>query len=287
MLRRQRSGSVVCPSCGRLVGVNDAACFSCGARNPSLFGFAPALRSLLGEHGFVRPLIVVAIVLFVVSLLLSGGQIGGGGLFGLLSPSRPALFVLGASGAVPVFGYGRWWTVLSAGLLHGGLLHIGFNLMWLRDLGPAVARLYGSGRFLLIFFGGSIGGFLATSCAALLLPDWLPYFLRGARELTIGASAGLFGLFGALIAYAQKSGQRGMREVVLGWVLGGVLIGLLPGIDNWAHGGGFVTGWLVARALDPLAEERPVHLLAGLAAFAVALAAVAVSVATSLPYLSG
>jgi rhomboid protease GluP len=286
MFQRQREGSVVCPSCGRLVGVRDAACFSCGARNPSLFGFAPALRRLLGEHGFVRPLIVVSIVLFVVELLLSGGRIGGGGLFGLLSPSPVALFVLGASGSAPVFGEGRWWTVLSAGLLHGGLLHIGFNLMWLRDLGPVVARLYGSGRFLIVFFVASAGGFLATSLAALLLPDWLPYFLRGG-DLTIGASAGLFGLFGALIAYAQRSGQRGMRQVVVGWVLGGVLMGLLPGIDNWAHGGGFATGWLTARALDPLAEERPVHLIGGLGAFALAFLAVVASAVTALAYLRG
>jgi rhomboid protease GluP len=286
MFQRQREGSVVCPSCGRLVGVRDAACFNCGARNPSLFGFAPALRKLVGEHGFVPPLIVVSIVLFVASLLLSGGRIGGGGLFGLLSPSPIALFVLGASGAAPTFGEGRWWTVLSAGLLHGGLLHIGFNLMWLRDLGPGVARLYGSGRFLVVFFVSSAGGFLATSLAAVLLPDRLPYFLRGGN-LTIGASAGLFGLFGALIAYAQASGQRGMRDAVRGWVLGGVLMGFIPGIDNWAHAGGFATGWLTARALGPLVDEQPLHVVAGLALFALAIVAVVVSVVTGLPYLRG
>jgi rhomboid protease GluP len=285
MFQRQRSGSVVCPSCGRLVGVRDERCFSCGARNPSLFGFSRALRGIVGERGFVGPLIGVSVVLYVAALLVSGGGAGGGGLFGLLAPSWPALFLLGGSGAAPIFGYGRWWTVLSASLLHGGLLHIGFNLMWLRDLAPAVARLYGSGRFLIFFFVSGAGGFLATSTAALLLPEWLPYFLRGGGR-TIGASAGLFGLFGALIAYAQKSGQHGMRDAVRGWVLGGVLMGLLPGIDNWAHAGGLATGWVTANALGPLTEERPSHGVAGFVLFALAIAAVVVPVVTGLRLVS-
>lgn len=286
IFKRQREGSVVCPSCGRLVGVRDASCFSCGARNPALFGYAPALRALVGEHGMAGPLVAVSVLLYVVALVLSGGGMGGGGLFGFLAPSWPSLFLLGGSGAQPIFTYGRWWTVLSAGLLHGGLLHIAFNLMWLRDLAPVVSRLYGSGRFLIVFVVGGAGGFLATSLAALLLPSSLPYFLHGGGR-TIGASAGLFALFGALIAYAQRSGQSGMRDVVRGWVLGGVLMGFLPGIDNWAHAGGLATGWLVARALEPLAQERPIHLLAGLALFALSIVAVIVSVVTGLQYVRG
>ena len=46
----------------------------------------------------------------------------------MMSPGNESLFVLGASGALPVFGYGRWWTVLSASWLHGSVLHIVFNM---------------------------------------------------------------------------------------------------------------------------------------------------------------
>ena len=63
-----------------------------------------------------------------------------GGLFSMLSPSSRALFLFGASGALPVFAGGRWWTILSAGWLHGGLLHIFMNMMALRQLAPAVAE---------------------------------------------------------------------------------------------------------------------------------------------------
>ena len=53
MLRRQRTGSVICTSCGVLVGVNDDRCYNCGRRNPGLWGFAPLLRSLGHDLGFV------------------------------------------------------------------------------------------------------------------------------------------------------------------------------------------------------------------------------------------
>ena len=59
--------------------------------------------------------------------------------------------MFGASGAYPVFGYGRWWTILSAGWLHGGALHILFNMMWVRQIGPAVADIYGAGRMVIIY----------------------------------------------------------------------------------------------------------------------------------------
>ena len=66
------------------------------------------------DMGFVPFVIGTCVVLYVLTLLASGGNIGMGGLFSFLSPSRPSLFLFGASGGVPVFGYGRWWTVLSA-----------------------------------------------------------------------------------------------------------------------------------------------------------------------------
>jgi len=266
------------------VGVRDERCFSCGARNPALFGFAPALRRLGGEQAFPNLILAGCGALYVVSLLLSRGG-GGGGLFGLLSPSWPALFLLGGSGAEPVFLYGRWWTVLSACWLHGGLLHIGFNMLWVRDLAPGVARLYGSGRLVIIYLVSGIGGFLLTSAVGYFFPG-LPLLHGGIR--TIGASAPLFGLFGALICYGQRSGQSHLRQMVWGWVVAGVIFGFLfPAIDNWAHAGGFVTGWLTARWLDPLHDEKPVHVLIALVGLVASLAAVALSVVTGLPLVRG
>jgi rhomboid protease GluP len=287
MLGRQTQGSVVCPSCGRLVGVRDARCFNCGAPNPSLWGFAPLLRRLGGENAFANLLIGGCGLLYVVSLVLSRGSLlaGGGGLFSLLSPRGDVVFLLGASGSVPVFGYGRWWTVLSAAWLHGSLLHIAFNALWLRDLAPAVSRLYGAGRMILIWTAGSVVGFGASSLAGLLLPG-VPFI--GGSGLTLGASASLFAFFGALIWYGHRTGQSGMKRMVWIWALIGIGFGLVfPRIDNWAHVGGFAGGWLAARLLDPLRDERPAHVLGGLVCLVAALAAVVASVVTGLPVVAG
>ena len=53
MFKRQKTGSVVCASCGSLVGVNDEQCYTCGRRNPGLWGFGPVLRRLGHDFGFV------------------------------------------------------------------------------------------------------------------------------------------------------------------------------------------------------------------------------------------
>jgi len=287
MFGRQREGSTVCPSCGRLVGVRDELCFNCGARNPALFGFEPVLRRLGGDQALPNLILAVCAVLFVVSLVLSRGGSGArGGLFGLLSPGWPTLFLLGGSGGEPVFGYGRWWTVLSAGWLHGGLLHIAFNMMWVRDLAPAVARVYGAGRLVLIYLVGGISGFILTSVVAAFAPG-LPHILAGGMR-TIGASAALFGLFGALICFGQRSGQHGVARMVWTWVAIGVVFGVVvPGIDNWAHLGGFAGGWVAARILDPLKPEKASHVALALVGLALSLAAIVVSIVTAWPLVYG
>src|SRR5688500_17942845 len=143
MFGRQKTGSVVCASCGYLVGVADDKCYHCGRRNPGLWGFAPTIRRLGQDAGFVPFVTGTCVVVYVLTLLWSGGDIAGGGIFGFLSPSNCATLTFGASGAIPVFALERWWTVLSASWLHGSLLHIFFNLYWIRQLAPQVGELYG------------------------------------------------------------------------------------------------------------------------------------------------
>src|SRR5258708_3833759 len=199
MFNRRTTGSVVCPGCGALVGVKDPACYMCGRVNPGLFGFGPLLRQLGSDFGFVPMVIAASSLLYVVSLLLSGSTIfEGRGLFSILSPNTSALFVLGASGAIPVFRFGRWWTVLSASWLHGGLLHILFNMMWIRQLAPACSELVGPARTVIIYTAAGVMGFAMSSFAGAYL-GWIPLpMLRGAG-FTVGASASIFGLLGALV----------------------------------------------------------------------------------------
>ena len=121
-----------------------------------------------------------SIGLYVATLLASGGNISMGGFTSFLAPSTLSLFLFGASGATPVFEYGRWWTVLSAGWLHAGVLHILFNMLWVRQLGPACAEMYGAGRMVIIYVLASVMGFVASSTAGVLLA-WMPIYLPARR----------------------------------------------------------------------------------------------------------
>jgi len=239
-----------------------------------MWGFAPLLNQFGRNLGFTEIVLFGCAAMFVITLLGEPSAIGGGGLFSLLSPGRKPLFLMGASGALPVFGYGRWWTVLSAAWLHGSLLHIALNMMWLRQLMPAVSQLYGVGRLVIIYTAGSAAGFAATSIMGVLS---LPWPLTGAG-FTVGASAPLFGLFGALIAYSQRSGTNHIGQQVWRWVIMFLVIGLLiPMIDTWAHMGGFAGGYLAARILDPLKDETSKHYLVALACLVMTFASIVAS----------
>jgi rhomboid protease GluP len=282
MLRRQTTGSVICTSCGVLVGVNDDRCYNCGRRNPGMWGFAPVLRSLGRDLGFVPFVIGLSAVVFVLTLLASRGNIGMGGLFSLFAPSQQALFLFGASGAFPVFTAGRWWTILSATWLHGGALHILFNMMWVRQLAPVTAEMYGPGRMVIIYTVAGAVGFALSSFAGAYLPALL--FLRGG-QITVGASASIFGFLGALVYYGRRAGSRIVGSEALSYALMlGVFGVLMPGIDNYAHLGGFGGGYLSAMMLDPLKPERIDHIAIAVACLAASVLSIVVSVLHGLQF---
>lgn len=271
---------MVCPSCGSLVGVRDDKCYTCGRSNPGLWGFGPALRQLGADFGFVPFVIGASTVLYALTLIASGPglQVVGGG-FSILSPSQPALLRFGASGALAVFGLGWWWTVLSASWLHGNLLHILFNMMWVRDLGPAVVDLYGAPRAILVYVVSGITGFLLSSFLGYLnLP--IPVF-HGAF-LTVGASASIFGLLGALVHYGRKSGSSLIHGQALNYAIILFIMGvIMPGVDNSAHAGGFLGGYVMSAFFGPFTRERGDHLVVALVSLAATLLAVLVSVVKS------
>jgi rhomboid protease GluP len=268
-----------------LVGVNDDTCYNCGRRNPGLWGFAPALRSLGHDMGFVPFVIGTCVVLYGLTLLYTvatGGNIGMGGLFSMFSPGGEATFLFGASGAIPVFQAGRWWTVLSAGWLHGGVLHILFNMSVVRQMAPATADVYGPGRMVIIYTAGSVAGFALSSIAGAYFPA-LP-LLRGG-SFTVGASASIAGLIGAIMYYGRRGGSGMARSFASRYIVMLLIIGFFPGIDNYAHAGGFGGGYLMARFLDPLKPERIDHIALAVVLLALSMLSIIASFLHGLQFL--
>ena len=234
-------------------------------------------------------MIVACALVFVGCLAFDPSRIGGGGIFGFLSPSGRSLWAFGMSGGAAVE-EGRWWTVLSAGWLHGSLLHILVNMAALRQLGPAIVRLYGPARTVLLWVLSGTFGFVLTAVASTFA--FLPEGLRGA-DFTVGASASLFGLLGVLWAWSLRSGReelgRQMRNTAGMWLLIGVAAGFSSTggirLDNWAHLGGFLAGaglaWVVPAGRP---EDARIRLTAGLAAV-VSLGSVPFSFATALGFV--
>jgi len=231
--------------------------------------------------GFVPMVIGTCAILYLVSLLLSGRAIRMDGLMSMLAPSTPVLFLLGASGAVPVFRFDRWWTVLSAGWLHAGLLHIGFNMYYVRMFGPATAEVIGPARTVIIYTVAGVTGFALSSFAGAYL-SWMPLpMLRGAG-FTVGASAPIFGLLGALLHYSRNTSSL-MKQQVMGFIVPFFIFGLImPGVDNYAHAGGFAGGYLTSMYLNPMTRERGDHMLVAAGCLIATALSIAASILTGL-----
>ena len=248
MANRSRQGPLLCPGCRKLVSADERHCPYCGLRSPGSRWKHPLAISVFssGER-LIHTIIAVSILFYLLSLLVSSrGPVLTGNPMTFLAPDSQGLFVLGATGTFPIDRYHRWWTLVSAAYLHGGLLHIMFNMLALRQIGPLVAREYGTHRTLIIYTLSSMGGFLLSYLAGI--------------SFTIGASAAVCGLIGGALYYGKSRGgiygQTIYRQVG-GWALGIVLFGfLVPGINNWAHGGGMVAGMLLGRLVGYRERRR-------------------------------
>jgi rhomboid protease GluP len=284
VFERKTTGSVVCPSCGSLVGVRDAKCYSCGRANPGLWGYGPLLRKLGADFGFAPAVIGISSLVFALTLLASGSnvQLFGGGL-SILAPSSDALLLFGMSGAIPVFRFGWWWTILSASWLHGNLIHIFFNMYWVRQLAPDTVEIFGPARTVIVYVVAGACGFLASSLAGVTLgPLHIP-LLQGAGY-TIGASASILGLVGAMVHYGGTSGSSFIKSQATRLALMFIVFGfIMPGTDNFAHLGGFAGGYVASAAVKPLTRERGDHMIWAAVCVVATLASIAFSVVHNLP----
>ena len=240
MNRNQRS-SLLCPNCRKLISSDEPRCPYCGIARPGAWWKNNAwARSISDADRLIRAIIFTNIGMYIATILIEPGLLTlSANPFSFLSPGYRSLLLLGATGTIPIDRAGRWWSLVSANFLHGGLLHIFFNIMAFKQLAPLVIREFGNYRMVSIYMISGTAGF------------WISYMAQ--VPFTIGASAAVCGLMGAILYYGKSRGGiygQGIYRQVGTWALVIFLFGLLaPGINNWAHGGGLLSGALLGFLL--------------------------------------
>lgn len=179
-------------------------------------------------------LLAINVIMYGISQLLSS-QIGW----------NAALFVLGAK-QNDAIDAGQWWRLLTPMVLHGNLTHLLFNSWALYALGTEAERMYGTLRFLAIYLLSGLAGSIAS-------------YVFNPDVLSVGASGAIFGLLGALAAFAFTA------RTFVGWEASKMQLGqiatlaainlvfgfVVPNIDNSAHIGGLIVGGISGLALAP------------------------------------
>jgi rhomboid protease GluP len=240
----------LCPACGTLVGATATHCHQCGANVTfSLAGASRSLEKLMpGTAPATYGILTLSCLVYGVTLLatvhrsgLAAPSGGIGGLFGLGGIAGNVLQAAGASLPWPV-DIREPWRLVMAVFLHGSLLHIGFNMWVLMDIGPTIEELYGSARYFFLYVATGVGGYVVSSLF------W---------NFSVGGSGALLGLIGALLAVTmgrRNTGMQMLRGQLIRWLIYIAIWGLLfRGIDNYAHAGGLVTGFILGKIM----ADRP------------------------------
>lgn len=234
----------MCPACRAFISASDRVCPYCESaleppRRPSVSSFESSFHLRFAS----TLIMLINLGIYVATALYSMKSSVGS----FASLDAETLYLFGAKYG-PAIRAGEWWRLVTAGFLHGGLLHILMNSWALFSLTTEVEALFGTRRFLVMYFFCIVAGFAASTW-------WSP-------ALSIGSSPGILGLLGVLIATLTRNrsglGQI-MRQQYILWAVYGVAIGFLPGlaIDNAAHLGGLGAGLAAGFLIAPSQSRWP------------------------------
>jgi len=188
--------------------------------------------------------IIIFINLLLFSLMVVQGSILGLGMRVLLAPPTPLLIHWGGQLWPLVLQQGEWWRCLTYAFTHAGIIHIGFNMVVLYQVGPLIESELGKSRFIVLY---TLTALTATGLGLL----WHP------MVPVVGASGSLFGLIGFAVTYYHRLGRPGeyIRNFMFRWAVYAFVFGLLVGADNAGHLGGALGG-AVLGLITPLRYRR-------------------------------
>jgi len=225
------------------------------------------LRTSLRGHSLVQILIYVNLILF--TLMVLHGTVLGLGMRAILNPPTQLLLHWGGQYWPLVLNQGEWWRCITYAYTHGGIIHLGFNMLVLYQVGPLLETEIGWTRFFTVY---TVCAVVATLAGLL----WHP------NAPVVGASGSIFGLIGFSVTFYHRVGgtlgiQR--RNFMFQWALMAFLFGLVVGADNAAHLGGALSGAALGLVIPTTirTQRKTDGLFKGIAGFCVVLTAISIA----------
>ncbi len=188
------------------------------------------LRNRLQGYSLVHILIYANLILFTLTVL--HGTVIGLGMSAIFSPPTQLLVHWGAQYWPLVLNNGEWWRCLTYAYTHGGIIHLGFNMMVLYQVGPLLESEIGWTRLMTLY---TFSALIATLAGLF----WHP------STPVVGASGAIFGMIGFSISfYHRVGGSLGIqrRNFMFQWAMMAFVFGFVIGADNAAHLGGALAG---------------------------------------------
>ncbi|MDQ2712177.1 MAG: rhomboid family intramembrane serine protease [Acidobacteriota bacterium] len=222
----------MCPNCRAFITTADRVCLYCGVQ---LGPRAVDLRASQFASSFVPRANLTSIIILIINFAFYFAEVAiSYKLTKSTSVNMQVAVFLGAKYA-PLIHAGQYWRLITAGFLHGGLIHILMNSWSLFILVTEVEQFYGTSRLIVAYVFSTFTGFLCSLY-------WSP-------SVSLGASAACFGMFGIMLAMGLRHRSDPLAQAVRAhygqWVVIGLVLSLVPGIDIAAHVGGFIGGFLV------------------------------------------
>lgn len=259
----------MCPNCRAFVSISDRVCPYCNMQlGPRAVDTRPSqFAASFMPRANITSIVILSLncLIFLIEIIFNIKYADGGGF----NISGGVQHLLGAKYGPDIYLNHQWWRLITAGFLHGGLLHIGFNSYALFILVTETEQFYGTARLVVAYIVATLLGF-ATST----------YF--SPMTLSTGASAAAFGLIGAMLALGIRRRNDPLVQLVrrqyTQWLIFSLVLTVFSrGIDIWAHAGGFAGGFLMGLigglpGLPGSPREALWKTLAGVAIFITAVA---------------
>ena len=263
-----RATRLSCTTCGNPICVECSHDASVGQKCPDCAAPAPGARVIHARQTIGRPTFQTAPVSFVIMGITLAIFVAG-----FLSPDIDAWLLQHLSQYNVFVAQGEWYRIFTAALLHGGLMHIAFNMYALYLFGPRLEQQVGSTAFAALYIAAAGAGGMVS------------YALGPINQISVGASGAIFGLLGAwmFVAWKMRSSPGGRAMFNQLGVLLAINLALplfVPGIDWRAHVGGLGAGILIAWLWSLFAVGKPnARAIRTVIAAAVAVVAIAITIA--------